>query len=530
MIGNLRLNAVRASHVIPTLRVAADGSGSYLTIEDALTSAPATGGAIISIKDGTYTPAGALAVNKPKLQIIGDSEADVIINAPLSSANAVNVTADDVLIQTVTIDGRRAAGGQGSGVSVSSAQRLHLKECIIKNTLGDGVHVVGSPVKSSDGIIEHCTISNLAINSVTPVAGAFQCGIQIISGGDRWSIHDNEIAGWSQAIGLWYSCDSCTIYINNIHDNYGYADAGHTIPRSAVEVYPADTPGGHHDIYGNTIEGTTLHCIESAQGDNSTHYHDNTLRNWNGFGDGGNPVVFADGGATQQNINVLFDYNHIYAPDRTGVVSMGGRATTFSNNDLHDFINVGLNFVADLATFDGQSVISNTFNNCIGGIYFGSGSSHIVTDNTFTSPVTSPLGLFRIVAGDGHTISRNTATATTDNIKGIWASTGSGHVIQDNNFSIISWCIQFTGDTHDCTIGGSGHSNTFICSFTGAYVLNFSGAGVTGNVITYNTITSLDDWYSVGFLSGATGNTLQHNTITGGTLTPGTGNTIGPNP
>jgi hypothetical protein len=516
----------------PTLRVAADGSGDYLTIEGALTAAPATGGAIISIKDGTYAAAGgaALTVNKPSLQLIGDSQAGVIINAPLSSTNAIVISADDVLIQAVTIDGRRAAGGTGVGVDVFSAQRTHLAYCTIKNQglNAQGVYIHRNTVDSDDGEIDHCTISNLAADGGTAVAGGFAAGIQILSGGNRWLIHDNDISGWSQAIGLWYGCSDCEIYSNNLHDNYGYLDAAHTTTRSALEVYPADTTGGGHYIHDNTIDGSTSCCIESAQGDNGTLYEHNTLSNWNAFNNGtGGAIACIDGGATQQNIDVIFDGNIITAPNRTGGVLISARSTIYRNNYHYDFITSD-QVILVLANLAARTIEGNHFSNCQGMLFLHDtcGDGETIKDNVFAIEAAAAGtgdNIIRIAGGANHQITGNSITASDPAGISIEATAGGGHTITGNTISTAqNPCITLLVGTCDV------NNNSFTTTWAG-WAVYLSGAACLTNSVQYNTVIAAAT--AVRLDGGADYNTVIHNTLTGGISNAGGAhNVTSPNP
>jgi hypothetical protein len=518
---------------IVTLYVATDGDDDtgngtvdlpYLTIAKAVTMAP-TSGTIINIADGTYTLTDAVAANKAKLQFVGASRVGVIVEAPLSNAPGFAVTADDVQFKTLTIDGRIAAGGTGSGITVVAAQRCVIDDCLVMNTGAQGIRVSGNP-RSDYGVLKNSTISNLGITKAT--AGAYTAGIQIISGGDDWIIYNNTFTGWSQAIGLWYGCNRCEVSYNTLIDNYGYANAGHTTPRSALEVYPETTVGGHHHIHHNTIDGSTSCCIESAQGDDSTLYEYNTLINWTS-----SPVAFADGGETQKHQNVVFTHNTLTASGSNGSAALGGRNLTYTYNDHHDFTNAAYEFPLVIsAAFDTKIVTHNTFDNCRGMVLASAncGNAHIITDNVLTNPAGATGGnLIRVDAGNGHTISRNVSqTAGAANV-GIHITGGTGHTIQDNNLHCHSRCLYIA--TANNVVGESGHGNTFVSDASvSVYAIQCYSASATGNVITYNTVDAVDNWGCMGFISGATGNTFIHNTILHGAITAGTGNTTTPNP
>ena len=502
--------SVMGSGSTPTIYVATTGDDTtgtgtqaapYLTIAKAVSVAP-TSGAIISIADGTYALTDAVAANKAKLQFVGASRAGTIITVADTKVGFA-VTADDVQFKTLTIDGRRASGGTGSSaIAITDGDRIVIDDCLLKNTISQVVVISGS----DDGEVKNCTISNLATTKAT--AGAFLAGVQIMGTSSRWKVHDNIITGTSQGIGFWYSATYCEAYNNTLIDNYGYADAGHTIPRSAIEIYPETAVGGWHHVHHNTVNGSTLHCIEIAQGDTNSLYEYNTLSNWTT-----SPVVIVDGGDTQKTQNAVFDHNTMTGNGSNGQASIGGRNTTYSNNT-----HISMDTVASARAIDlygttsavalNVTVTGNTFTSCRGAIVIISGA-HSITYNTFTNMVTT-APLILIQDSLPCDISHNTATIGTGTPVGITIDAGAGgHTISYNNFSLYYHCLKIA-------VGGCDvHHNTFYTSHEpgGESTITMTGASCANNNVHDNTVSAGVNYYRI-YLDAATHeNIVQYNYI-----------------
>ena len=88
-------------------------------------------------------------------------------------------------------------------------------------------------------------------------AGAYGAINGIFLGGSVQgaNILNNYIAGWSQAIGLWYGVQNTLVEGNTIIDNYAYQNQSFSIPRSAIELYPNTDVGGNNRVLNNVVDG-----------------------------------------------------------------------------------------------------------------------------------------------------------------------------------------------------------------------------------------------------------------------------------
>ncbi len=104
--------AVKAPPVDPTYYVAADGTGDYYSVQQAIDAIPASGHAVISVAPGTYRE--VLTINKPYIQLRSanpDASKTVIVDDRSAGANGgtlhsatVNVTADNFFTENITFE------------------------------------------------------------------------------------------------------------------------------------------------------------------------------------------------------------------------------------------------------------------------------------------------------------------------------------------------------------------------------------------------------------------------------------------
>lgn len=104
--------AGKAPPVDQTYYVAADGTGDYYSIQQAIDAIPPSGNALISVAPGTYRE--VLTINKPGIQIRSpypDASRTVVVNDRSAGANGgtlhsatVNVVADNFFAQNITFE------------------------------------------------------------------------------------------------------------------------------------------------------------------------------------------------------------------------------------------------------------------------------------------------------------------------------------------------------------------------------------------------------------------------------------------
>lgn len=521
-----------------TIVVDAAGGGDYTTISAALAAASA--GDAIFIRNGTYD--GGVTISLNNVRIVGESRAGVIIQSPLSSTAAITITGNNVTVERLTVDGRRASqSGSGSynsfvGIYINGGQAPVIRGCLVKDTLGNGITGDGATTDPDDGVIELCEIRNPATDGGTPTTGAHLVGIQLINGTDRWRVANNYLTGWSQGIGLWFGAKDCVVTGNVLYANYGYADTGHTTTRSACEDYgsTAYTNHGNNVWSYNIIDGATSECIECAQGVIGSKFFGNVCRNANKFGDNtGFGIKIATGNATEPTMNVLFLGNTLYG-DATATlrnymyVTAYGAVQVIGNTfiDCRNTSNTGALIIDGSLT---RGVFSaNMFRNCAGGVYVtGSVSGQVITNNVISDLTASNLYGIHLAIGDEHVVTGNFINTTTG--PGIFiAATSSRNIVSNNRVTSASFPVQVQGANNVI------ENNRLYATATVANgALKLSGASALRNVVKGNTIRSGDSWADIGVYSSADYNIIQGNyLLSGGNVynpSGGTHNTLEPN-
>ena len=531
----------------------AAGGGDYTTLAAALAAASA--GDALFVKSGTYS--GGITISLDGVTIQGESRDGVIIQSPLSSTPAITVTGDDVIIQGVTIDGRRASqSGTGtlqdfSGIYIVGAQRAVVRNCIVKDTLGNGITASGSPTDANYGRITNCTITNTATDGDTPTTGAHLLGIQLINGTIGWQINSNYVSGWSQAIGLWYGANECLVTFNQIVANYGYADVAHTIARSAIEDYGAtSTPHGLNVWFGNIIDGTAGHGIECAQGVNGSKFVNNVVQNSSKFAAGSSAIVVIDGGAGERTLNISVTGNTFTGNANTKGATLRGENITIDGNTFFDFTSSGIAtgvVEADAAISTGMRIVNNRFSNCRGGVYLSGSIADgvVVAGNVFRNPVATTLPFITLYDGNGHVVDGNSLNGNGTTVKCILVgNAGGGHTISRNvcsgltkpgieierpNCHVINNRIVTTNAFGAISLNGATYANIRwnYCDAGGAARTIYLQGSPTYNVIQENTLVgaSATVYESSSFVASATNVITPNHRHT--TIVPLTGLSLG---
>ncbi len=123
-----------------TLTVAADGSGDFKTVQEAITASP-DGGAVIHIKPGTYQGPFVVPKNKPNITLQGDDAATTILTYDRNvfedrppGADKFNpglqVVGDNFRAQNLTIQNTSGDHGQALAMRIDSDRNI-IKNCRI---------------------------------------------------------------------------------------------------------------------------------------------------------------------------------------------------------------------------------------------------------------------------------------------------------------------------------------------------------------------------------------------------------------
>ena len=189
LCGLVLLSVVHSASIAPDITVAADGSGDYKKVQDAI-NAVNSAGKVIFIKPGTYKEQIRVTSNKKSLKLIGESYETTVItfNADAGSGRDTHATAivsaEDFYAEQVTFQNTvdsRVSGSQAEALRVTGdraifykckitgfqdtyrndgTKRSYHKECIIEGTTD---FIYGNGI----ALFEECTINNRKNSHVT---------------------------------------------------------------------------------------------------------------------------------------------------------------------------------------------------------------------------------------------------------------------------------------------------------------------------------------------------------------------------
>lgn len=220
---------------VATVVVAADGTGNFLTIQEGIDALPATGG-VVYIKEGTYTLAVKININKNNVSIIGAGHSTIITN----SLNTVNLIDVGVGVNYFTIEGvflnpAFALGGAGTVIEFSgAATRARVSGCWLDNWEPRGISFAGA----GEGII-------LENNVFENVIGAGPNYAILVNNTSYIYARGNFIYGGTNVYGIQLAGGAVN-HISMIDNKIYNCVAGLTVGGVGEEV-----------MVGNTIAGCT---------------------------------------------------------------------------------------------------------------------------------------------------------------------------------------------------------------------------------------------------------------------------------
>lgn len=490
----------------------------------ALPLLPETGGTV-TVDEGVYDGAFELPRNTV---VRGQGAGRTIIRSPLDGVGQVfRVAGSNVLIEAVTVDGRRSAYsvlpsevfGLNGVISVAGGNAT-VRNCVVRDAPNNGVFV---DVSVPGFMIENCVVENSATNNVpqgTP--GGHGYGI-FCAGSASPVIRSNVVRGWAQGVGLWPGVTNGLVENNQIVNNFGFIDAAHTNPRSACEDYGAGAVSHGWNLWrSNLVDGSTASCLEIAQGVTASRFVGNTLRRPGQISNYGNHVDVT-GGIGQTNRDVMVEGN-MFISDGLLVVpcAVNGLAynTIISNNTFTGFTNagnsVGLILLGATVGVRGTIIVSNTFTSCRFGVRAnGDTSEFLVRGNTFTDVKQSDAVIWADSSGTGR-IEGNVIVGT-EPVVGILLSdtANAGHagtIVVSNHVTLPSSSVFCLTSNNIIT------NNVFNESIIdGPGTILLTGTNVRGNLVTGNTINTLSQW-AIRLSNGANFNTITNNILSSATL------------
>ena len=348
------------------------------------------------------------------------------------------------------------------------------------------------------------------------------------------SILDNDIAGWSQAIGLLGDVHNTLIQGNSLTDNYAFQNPAFSITASAIGLSPTSSGAGNNKVIDNYINGALHNCINVGGPEAGTLISGNTLLDSGGGGAYvNNPLVEVQGQPgiaseiTLANNEFIgsgspYDFALSIASYTTGVEVSDNTFKNFTNASSYGIYVQGLNTGA-------PQISGNSFDNFGGKAIFvscqGLPSGGMISNNSFTM-LAGSYSIFLQEAGNDWLIEDNTING---GVRGIFVESQGG-----NQDSITGNQIQGTSDspvylnTSDNLV-----ENNVLTAGPGVYgAVRCEGTGAQSNLIENNALSAASNLYAFWAGTGANYNVLQANMILSGSVkqsVSGTQNVLGPN-
>ena len=510
-------SALWASEPKPSsqLTVSENGNGknNFKSIAEALAALPPGGGTVL-VKRGTYEGGFNMPANTT---LFGERAGVVTIIVPDDpTAAGVSVSGDGVTIRNVEIDGRRSlhtsppdTHGQ-CGIYITGAQ------CLIDSVyLHDTVNLGISATTTAAGLkVLNSRIENTATNPAGTL-GWHLAGI-FCNGTPNPMIANNVIRGWSQAIGLWWGVSNALVEGNQLLDNYGFADADHTIPRSAVEDYGAEVGNFNNRFVSNTVVGSTAHCFEIATGVIGSIYQGNRTGLPGGISNYGDQFSVT-GNISQRTRDIIIAGNTCVSNGEradSGVIINGDvDRTEIRDNTFTGFTNQymsGTVFIGGMAGVGTVLVENNQFADGPYPIRVACVETGVVIRaNTIRNATRVAI---HISSGSGHVIEGNDIEGNPD-ARGVTLTAGNGHQVIGNRISVGTMGVLCM--TKDNLIRDNAIVET-TASYAGA--IRIYGPDAIGNQCRKNVITAAPNSRALLIDYGADLNLFVENIINFGDL------------
>jgi hypothetical protein len=341
-----------------------DGSTNDTTAVQAAITAAAVAGGVVWFPVGTYIIGTALTISATNGVILrGAGVGSILKSNSQALGEILTITGSNVVVEYLTFDGAYVSGassGTSGLIKTSNAQDVIIQNCLIKNSLRNGVQIYGDSqrvqildTKLSNNYCSIRSFSDGAANKTPTAISVRNC--ELLSNWDR--------SGNDQTGGIKLEASSAVTMESSGHvisDNYIYS-----VGLLSIELW-----GGGGVMSYSVISNNTIFGIDSAD-DYGISLNDcrhvtvigNSVRLYNGFVgieaanackfcliEGNNVNVFGSNGTTRSSCVGCGIFNSSGpAPEHTSVIGnllCGGAKgvhiqlssnTIISNNQISDF-------------------------------------------------------------------------------------------------------------------------------------------------------------------------------------------------
>lgn len=455
-----------ATRAVATLVVALDGTGDFTTIQEAIDVLPATGG-VVYVKEGTYSTAVAIDINKDNVGLFGAGRATIVRRSTAGNIIEAN-NRIGTLIAELYIDGNDSAidgiyffgGGAQNKVS----------RCWIERCMRYGIHLNG---------VSHVVIdSNFFLNNRTYEV-AVEDSVSILISVNLVTVDAGGAGG---------------VYLNNVYNvvisSNKFSVEGFAVDciRGGAGIYPGGVSVVSNTIFGGGLKFRNSYLVSICANEISTpdevaieFEHDtydfaivgNTILS---LGTEGIKLTGPSCGYGVINSNTLYGYDI----GLTGIKFVNARYCTISGNFIEYFTEYGINLDA-----------SSTQNSVVGNIL-----RHNTLGNFMNLGIANEADLFNclitIIATNGsgvNLVEGDVVIFSTTNDRSVITTVTAGYergvgVIKTggNNLETVTVIIAGYIPKMLTTSGvGTGRGNFFKTSTTAKKAVSSGTAGGTGD-------------------------------------------------
>lgn len=360
----------------------------------------ASSGDSVFVYNGEYNE-HTITIDK-EICLIGESRDDVIISLTGAIGDVVDVTADNVYIDSVTIrDGfKYEASYYGNGIRLDNCKGVSIINCNISNNEENGILVWNS----WDNKIINCNVydNGYGPDGVGPPAGVPDAGIYLYGGSSKRNIVKDCNIFDNDEIGIWLYVawdnnivENCTVYNNvgSTEQEYGIkledANCHNNIVRDC-NVYSHTSHGIY--LYDKCYLNTILNCTSRDNQGDGIRIEDqgsvngrNIIKNCTSYNNGIDGISIRDNQLAVGNGNVITDCKS-YGNNYDGIFLYDAHYNQIKNSESYNNNNVdGDGAGIHIEDSDNNDVINCDFYNDAGeiqkyGIYLETSESNDVTD------------------------------------------------------------------------------------------------------------------------------------------------------